>query len=58
MSKLRPVETYRGYSIEYDYYDRKEYTVFFNGDDYWFEDKFDAYAFIDDMLAEEEEIAA
>ena len=40
-------ESYKGYEISYNFYGRKEYTVFFEGDDVWFNTLDEAKAFID-----------
>lgn len=43
--------TYKGYDIDFDVYGQEEYTVFFEGDDLYFNTLSEAKSFIDSMLA-------
>ena len=40
---------YKGYTIEFNTYKRNECTVFFEGDDIWFESEQEAKDFIDSL---------
>lgn len=42
---------YKGYSIDYNFYGRREFTVQFCGDDYEFPTELEAREFIDEITA-------
>lgn len=42
--------TYKNYSIEYNFYGKGEYTVFYEGDDLYFRTLKEAKAFIDTLV--------
>ncbi len=41
------MKQYKGYTIEFNVYGSNEYTIFFEGDDVWFDTLDEAKAFID-----------
>lgn len=43
--------SYKGYDIDFDVYGQEEYTVFFEGDDLYFNTLSEAKSFIDSMVA-------
>ena len=53
--KLEPIaeefEEYKGYNIEYNFYNQNEYTVQYQGDDVWFDNKEAAKKFIDEITS-------
>lgn len=44
---------YKGYYIEYNFYGKKEFTVQYCGDDFWFETEEKAKDFINRIIIEE-----
>lgn len=45
-------EEYKGYNIEHNFYGQNEYTVQYQGDDVWFDNKEEAMKFIDGITSE------
>ena len=50
---MATITEYRGYTITHDFYKRGEYTVEFNGDEFWFDNCADAMEFIDFLWSDE-----
>lgn len=43
---------YKDYTIEFNIYGKNEYTVYFDGDDIWFDSEAEAKEFIDSVQQE------
>lgn len=48
--------SYKGFDITFNFYRKGEYTVYYDGDDVWFETEEDAKAFIDEIIKKESEV--